>query len=199
MKKIFSLLLATVMILSLCACGGKNETVYKLGDTVSTDMVEFTLDDAQLSIVLSNIGSSMGEPKTYDAEIDDKNPYVAATGHTLVFSEFKIKNIHDRPIELDKFSDFRKGLIEVEYNKNTYEEQVHFLADVSKVEGEDDKIFPISSTSSTRLNPDSERIIRAYLDIAADIENLNDVFYISFSLPDSSGEEKTFKYEINAN
>ena len=73
------------------------------------------------------------------------------------------------------------------------------MADVYKVEGEKDKIFPISITSSTRLNPDDERIIRGYLDIEADIENLNDVFYISISLPDSSGEEKTFKYEINSN
>ena len=43
MKKALSLILALVMCLSLCACGSGSETIYNIGDTVKTDMVEIQL------------------------------------------------------------------------------------------------------------------------------------------------------------
>ena len=47
MKRILTLLLALTMILSLCACGGGggSSASVQLGTTVSTDIVDFTMND----------------------------------------------------------------------------------------------------------------------------------------------------------
>ena len=52
MKRITALLLSLIMVLSLCACGGestdsdtnasKDGSVYKLGDTIETDLFKIT-------------------------------------------------------------------------------------------------------------------------------------------------------------
>ncbi|MBE6705819.1 MAG: hypothetical protein E7583_11190 [Ruminococcaceae bacterium] len=65
MKRTIAVILAFVMCLSLCACGNGNdapsteatedtaESTIKLalGETASTDIVEFTLDEAQESLL----------------------------------------------------------------------------------------------------------------------------------------------------
>ena len=106
MKKALSLLLALVMCLSLCACGGGSntpdtpkateppETYYHIGDTVSTNLFSFTLDAATLAIALENThGENFGNPKEYNPQEDNGNPYVAPTGHTYAAFTYTVENI----------------------------------------------------------------------------------------------------------
>ena len=86
MKKVLSLLLALVMCLSLCACGGDasgggiggGTTTYKIYDTASTDAVEVKLKSVSY------------EDEYY---IKGKSDAVPANGYTFVVIEFSVKNI----------------------------------------------------------------------------------------------------------
>ena len=70
MKKILPLILAAALMLSLAACGGETENsdndadtqYYNIGDTVSTDIVDFTLNNCDLSIFADpNTALSLGQ------------------------------------------------------------------------------------------------------------------------------------------
>ena len=115
MKKLLALILTAALALSLVACGGGGGTgdttstntpsggedstptdeqrqedvqYFQLGDTVSTDIFEFTLDTAALTIALNNRTANDGTagnyftPKEYDTQQDAQNPLVASKGHT---------------------------------------------------------------------------------------------------------------------
>lgn len=88
MKKIFSLLLALTMILSLCACGGGSaKNALHLWETASTDIVDFSIDDAEFTVYAS--GTHNG---TYLKPTDEKTAYGAPTGKTIVVISFTVKN-----------------------------------------------------------------------------------------------------------
>ena len=73
MKKLFTLLLATVMMLSVCGCGGGSDdsgtstppadtsepsaggAVYKLGDTIETELFKITPVFTGYAYALSNV------------------------------------------------------------------------------------------------------------------------------------------------
>ena len=69
MKKAISLLLVLVLTLSLCACGAeKNQSAatdesktYSLNETVSTDVVEFTLTRFEYAKMLKNASFQTGK------------------------------------------------------------------------------------------------------------------------------------------
>lgn len=59
MKKLTALILAMVMLLSLTACVGGDSlepstVIYKIGDTVTTDIIEFTLNEFNFERYYSN-------------------------------------------------------------------------------------------------------------------------------------------------
>ncbi len=196
MKKILSLLLVLVIISSLCACGKSNEKIYKLGDTVSTDITELTLERAEFAVVLSNYGSTLGEPKEYNPEEDVRNPYIAATGHTYVLTEFKLKNLDSRALDISKNSSFRKDLMTVDYNNKSYNDTLSVLGELIKAE-DSCTVVPSTQSSHSTLRPESDFNIRGCLDIETVVENLDDTFYITIALPNSSGQNEYFKFELN--
>jgi hypothetical protein len=66
------------------------------GTTVSTDIVDFTLDHAELATACSNsVDENYLLPKVYDEAADADNPFVAPVGKSLVALTFTITN-HDR-------------------------------------------------------------------------------------------------------
>ena len=92
-------------------------TTVAIGETVSTDIVELTLDRADFATALYNgisteavLGQTpvdeieLGLPKEYDASADADNPYVAPVGHVLVAYTVTVSN-HDRTaLDLDEWS-----------------------------------------------------------------------------------------------
>ncbi len=221
MKKLLLMLLALTMCVSMCACGGdKNKsdasasestsensneesrisepevTYYYIGDTVSTDIVEFTLDDAAFAIALNNnSGDNYCTPKEYDAEEDYRNPYVANIGETLVFYEFTIKNL-DRTTHIMALSST------VEYNDQQYDERDinKALYYHSNTSNKDPYVWYMDKvTESVALYAAETESHRAYTTIKTDVADLNDNFAITFSLSTSSGEKESFTYLINAN
>lgn len=83
---------------------------YVVGDTVETDLIRLTLNNAALAIALNNslhIGTGFSIdndyfcPKEYVVEEDSDNPYVAPKGSTLVFYELLLENLDRGYLELD--------------------------------------------------------------------------------------------------
>lgn len=110
MKKTISLLLALVLCLSLCACGGNNtpateapvETTQppttaapteppiprlQLGETASTNLVDFTLINAQFTIFASATTNS-----TYLKPVEKQTVYGASIGKILLIPTFTMTN-----------------------------------------------------------------------------------------------------------
>ena len=221
MKKILALILAAALALSLVACGsdgtgdsntpgGENtlppatdksvdntkvieETkYYQLGDTVSTDIFEFTLDRADLAIALVNtIGDNGFLPKEYDATTDSRNPYVAAKGHTLVAITYTAKNLDRASVEVDGGSN--PTFITVEYDNQTYNSET--IYGYSSVNGWDWEQDP---STNTLLLAGEHETRRCYLDIPVETEDLSDTFSLIFSIPNSEGKTEDFIFVVTA-
>lgn len=94
-------------------------TKYVVGDTVETDLVRLTLNDACFAIALGNsfpvgcvfmgntaYGSGYSEleyfaPKEYSAEDDSDNPFVAPKGNILVYTEMTLECLDRDSLEVD--------------------------------------------------------------------------------------------------
>ncbi len=61
MKNLLMLVLATIMCVSLCACGGGEKKVYAVGKMVSTDCVELTLESFEFAETYNSIGMPDGD------------------------------------------------------------------------------------------------------------------------------------------
>lgn len=94
MKKRLLFVLSLAMLFSLCACGGSSDAPTKdntasatlaLGETASTDLIDFILDDSVFTLYASGTSNAYMEPT------DDSNTrYAASLGHFLCFYD-----IHD--------------------------------------------------------------------------------------------------------
>ncbi len=87
MKKIVGLFLMFSLTVVLCACGGNNKNTLNLWETASTDVVDFSIDDAKLSVYASATHNG-----TYLAPTDKKTAYGAPTGKSVVVISFTVNN-----------------------------------------------------------------------------------------------------------
>lgn len=207
MKKMIALLLALSMCLSFVACSNigtasKEENYHRLGDTVSTDIFEFTLDAAEFTVALNNVtDEDYFSPKEYDPKYDDNNPYVAPVGHTYAAFSYTVTNLNRASCEFHNGS-----FATVKYDGKKYnvvEEGAYFLY-------EDKQIMDASGNLRTEepgewySNPGSNFLLmvgatesrRAYVDIDADIKDLNADVEITISIPNSNGKKTNFTYLV---
>ena len=219
MTKMISLLLALVITLSLCACGDTNpsptgnptaqatteptipETYYNIGDTVSTNLFNFTLDAATLAIALENThGDTLGDPKEYNPQEDSKNPYVAPTGHTYVAFTYTVENI-SRSSESFHGGDF----VKVIYKDTEY---TTTLDDVAVLYYQENQYYSNGSMHTQAANvwyscdvgnmlvgAAEKQSRKASADFAIEADSLTDAFYLRISIPSTNGKE-TFTYQI---
>lgn len=222
MKKLIALFLAMVMCLSLAACGNEptnsgnpqadngttapNENIqyYKLGDTVSTDIFEFTLNAAEFTIALNNVNDDdRYTPKAYNPQDDADNPYVAPVGHTYAAFSYTVSNLNRASCEFHNGS-----FATVKYDGKTYnslEEGAYFLY-------ADKQIMDTNGNLKTEKagewynNPGRNFLLmvgekttrRACIDIAADIKDLTADVEITFAVPNSDGKKTEFTYLVSA-
>ena len=117
MRKWIALLLALVMCFALCACGGGKKdakdsdadaasSANKLGDTVSTDIMNVTVKDAQLSVYAEAPATDTGDGKTTNLDkaclpTEDAAFFVANKGRTLVCLDVVIENTDRGTLDTD--------------------------------------------------------------------------------------------------
>jgi hypothetical protein len=178
-----------------------SEEIYKLGDTVETDIVKFTLNNAQLAIKLnststasydemqagiSHITDDYFTADEYNEEEDLGAAYVAGIGHTYVVMEYYVENLNRTSVETDNGS-----FVTVEYKNESYSGSTEYGA--SSENGYDWE--PYQSSNVLLLAGDS-LYFRCYVDISTDADNLEDDFYLTFSLPNSDGSFLDCKYLV---
>ncbi len=176
---------------------------YKLGDTVSTDLFEFTLDEAKLAIALNNIiDENFFTPKEYDAQDDKNNMFVAPKGHTYAAFTYTITNL-DRASTNSSDNGF--GVV-AEYDGQTYwgrKDGAYFLYQdhrfmdmYGKMRIESAGKWYRNESSNYILDPSEKRVLRACIDIGVNVANLSDGFKLTVQLPDSSGDKQEFTYML---
>lgn len=125
MKKLTALLVAIVLCLSLCACGGGNtdvpadkttasvdkndistEKAYSLGDTITTDIIEFSLTRVEFSDQLKYATFSTGEqPDTGymlpTTEPQSNKTFVANEGYTFLSYSYSLRYTGKEEIEVE--------------------------------------------------------------------------------------------------
>ncbi len=169
------------------------EPEFHLGEMVSTDILEFTLDYAEFAIALHN--GSAGDwkyiclPKDYDADKDDNSCFVAAMGHTLISLEFTAKNLNRVDMSIADQSDSK--FLTVKYMDTEYVWECNSGLYPSK-DGYDWE----GVEGSAKTTPQEIMHFRTSADIATNVADLTDPFSISFELPTSSGEKEKFTYCI---
>lgn len=205
MKKITAIFLAIVICISLNACGSSSNSDYhKLGETVSTDIFEFTLNAAEFTVALNNIKDEMYfTPKEYDPNSDADNPFVAPVGHTYVAFSYTVENLnrsssefHDgsfAAIKYDgkKYSSMEEGAY-FQYNDEQYLDADGKLK--SKKGGEwysdpGNNLLLLTGEKETR---------RAFIDIETEIKDLTEDVEITVKIPNSEGKEESFTFLITA-
>ena len=200
MKKLFSLLLVFAMILSLCACGGSSENVLHLWETASTDVVDFSIDDAKFTVYASATHND-----TYLAPTDTKTVYGAPTGKSIVVISFTVSN-KDRAATMSVGSPFGSSddIIlkldwKIKYNGKEY-----------KINGLKDGGFDMSpsviinrhtqeateeiDTLNQLLFAGRSESYRVAGIVDFEPESLDDTLEIQVSIPDSKGKYNKLTY-----
>lgn len=208
MKKVLSLILALVLCLSLCACGSSSKT-YLIGETVSTDIFSFTLDAAALTIALNNVtNDDYYLPKEYNPADDSDNPYVASMGKTWVGFTYTVQNLNRDSSEFHS-----GGFVRIKHNGKNYgsigalhcEDGAYYLYADQRVMDTSGSLITEKAgkwyrggASNMLLMVGAKETRRSYVELDADIANLNDEFYLTVLVPNSKGKTESFTYYIPA-
>lgn len=204
-RRIVALLLSAAMCLTLCACGETEkekleEEKLDVGKTASTDLAEFTLENAQFAYYLNNTFLD----ENYLLPTDEPNEVFAASlGHCLVSLTFTLTS-KDRGNYIDfagTFTDWDPNFI-VTYGGESYPVNGFDLNDNDgndyfslgySVIGSEQNAF---GSMNYLLTAGETVTIRAFGVVAVDPGNLTDGFDISVDVPNSQGEYETFTYTI---
>lgn len=224
MKKAISLILALVMCLSLCACGdGSSETTNAttapetteppkpeipttaLKETVSTDIVDFTLEHSKLTYYVSNVSS------TYVEATEEANSLFAAKIGTCYVSMTVTITNKDRGGSMNfcgSFSEWDPADWSVTYNGEEYE-MYGFDLNIDNydnislsygaiVDKETGKVIDKVGSGNKLISAGETFTLRFFGIIKLDPASLNDGFELNVKVPNSKGEMEAFKYIVPA-
>lgn len=222
MKKLLLILLAHVLCVSLCACGKKESSessdksttetltesidpeiqTFNVGETVSTDIVDFTLEKSKFSYYLINNDVAFVEPT------DEPNGFSSSIGECYVSMTITIKNRSHASINFtSSFGDWDPAEWSVTYSGEDYE--LYAL----RPGFPDTKVFSLTyaalkdnSTGKFERYHVSNLIIyggETYTLRFAGIININptslkDGFELNVKVPNSKGEFENFKFNVPA-
>lgn len=180
-----------------------NTKYYKLGETVSTDIFEFTLNTAKFTVALNNVNDDdYFTPKEYDPQDDAKNPYVAPVGHTYAAFSYTVSNLNRASCEFHNGSFATVKYDEKDYN--TSKEGAYFryadqqIMDASgKLRTEKAGDWYNYPSTNLRLMTGEKITRRAYIDVAADIKDLTTDVEITIAIPNSDGSKTKFTYLVS--
>ena len=210
MKKFLTLFLASLMCLSCVACGGNNKSVgaaqtKSLGETVSTDIAEFTLEDSALTYYVSNQSSNYVEPTETPNTL-----YAASVGHCYVSLTFTISN-KDRGGSISYAGSFAEWSPNwtVSYNGKEYPVKGFDLNDNAGghsinlsfsaiVDKETGNTIKKHDSNNFLLSAGETVTLRTFGIIDVEPESLNDGFEFTVGVLNSKQEYEYFTYTIPA-
>ena len=204
LKKVVALILVAVLCFSFAACG-KDTPKTNLKETVSTDIVDFTLENCELAHYVSNVSTNYVE-----ATEKPNTMFAAKVGTCFVSMTVTITN-KDRGGSIDfagGFSNWDPASWEVKYNGQTYDmygfnlntdnyDSVN-LSFAAFVDKDTNKVISRISSNNTLIDAGETVTIRMFGIIHVDPTSLNDAFDLEVSVPNSAGDYETFVYTIPA-
>ena len=209
MKRFLAMILAIMMTLSLCACGGGggSSASVQLGTTVSTDIVDFSMDNCEFTFAVSGTGTNYMEP----VDATSNTIYVSSTGTCYVSMTFTILN-KNRGGSLNVGVSHSGGWPlewKVSYGGKKYPVRGF---DVSNNNGQADLLLQpaaiLDKPSGTVLDTNSSRNMLLYSNekvtlrmigvLQMEPKSLSDSFEITVNIPTSSGKYEMFKYTVPA-
>ena len=174
------------------------EKTLSLGDTASTDILDFTLEYAAYAIALHDgKAADMNEiylPKEFDPSRDKNNQKVAPVGHTLISYQFVCENKDRVAIELGHADGQNDAFISISYGDEVYSDQEK--QSYAPFESKDGYDWELHDIYRVRIEPLERLIFRKYTDIPTEVSDFSEDIVMTFSLPTSSGEYKDFKYVV---
>lgn len=208
LKKIISLTLVVVLCFSFAACGNNpEESIVKsnLTEIVSTDIVDFTLENSEFTYYVSNVSSNYVEPTE-----KPNTMFAARTGTCFVSMTVTINN-KDRGGSIDfggSFSDWDPASWKVKYNGETYDMygfdlnvdnyRSISLSYAALIDESTGKVISKVGSSNKLIDAGESVTIRMFGIIHVDPASLKDSFDLEVSVPNSTGEYETFVYTIPA-
>ena len=198
MKRVWCLLLSAVLMLSLTACGedntsidgdGEATTELSVGDTLTSDIIEFALTRVEFADQLKYASFSTGTPP--DAEYmlptdepQSNNTFVADDGYTMLSYSYTLKYTGKEEIEVDT----NMG-ITADYNDGyTFEvwSDAYMWGDYISIDG-DTKLKP--------LDPQGEG--RGCMKVPDEVaDNTDAPLKITVSIPNADGSTVDAVYTI---
>lgn len=191
-------------------------TKYAVGDTVETDLVKLTLNDACFAIALGNsfpigcdfmgntaYGSGYSEleyfaPKEYSAEDDSDNPFVAPKGNILVYTEMTLECLDRDSLEVDDSLDDEFAVLS--YEGEDYKIDIFETLAMNKeygIRADTEGNWEQLGVSNLLLAPASTYTYRACYCYPVEPENLDEPFEITFQLPKSDDTTEFFTFAVN--
>ena len=179
-----------------------DEVTYKLGETVSTDLADFTLDAATFSYYANANSASLCEP----IDEDDGGIFVASLGHALVPLTFTINNKDRDHLNIGYMGDW-KLCFTVIYNGEEYPLNGFDLTykpdgntsglnlSYCAVSFDGGKSFE-KHDSSNEFQYSGEETYRAVGVVSVDPESLDDSFELRVQVKNSAGEYEYFTYVV---
>ncbi len=222
MKKVFALLLASLFTLMLCACGNDNppdqadtttttgapvETTEKvmLGETVSTDTVDFTLETAEFAYYVRSLSDSR-----YLVPTDDTDTiYAAKKGSCLVSMTVTFKNT-DRTGNLDiagvagwQLSDWSVRYKGHDYplygfDLNNDNQSYIDMSPSGYVQQDTHRLTEKYDSQNILLGAGHTATVRFFGIIKCEPDALTDDFDLLVNVPNSKGEKEEFIYTVTA-
>lgn len=205
LKKIISLALVAVLCFSFSSCGNSEKNVIKsnLKETVSTDIVDFTLENSELTYYVSNGSSNYVEPTE-----TPNTMFAAKTGTCYVSMTVTINN-KDRGGSIDfagSFGDWNPSAWKIKYNGETYDmygfdlnmdnyKSIN-LSYAALIDKSTDKVISKIGTGNKLISAGETVTIRMFGIIHVEPTSLKDAFDLEVSVPNSTGEYETFIYTI---
>lgn len=206
MKKIIGLFLSVCLLISLVACGGSNSAsgnkTLSLGESVSSDIVDLTIDKAELAFFASSSSND------YTAPIDSDSGGIFHTnkGYTFVCMNFVVVNKDRGSINLGGvFSDWPL-MWKVKYKGKEYSLNSYDLNNPAGGNGLNFRFAKTGPSYEIMIGSDTDNVILGageslYVQtlgiVNFEAENLSDEFELIVSVPSSSGEYVRATYKVN--
>lgn len=169
-----------------------------LGDTISTDIWDFTLNDAVLSIYASSTTDG-----TYAKPVDKESGiYVASVGRNLTCLSFVVKNKDRGHLSIGDggSGDWSLRTLSIVNGEDEYPIKGFDLNNKDGFGGLSMDCGTINGQkygSHNYIMDGGQTIIVQIVGIVGvEAENLPDTFYLKVGVPNSSGETEYFEYEI---
>lgn len=179
-----------------------------LGEMASTDIVDFTLDNAVFSVYVNPTGN---DDYLMPVEETDNTIYSASVGHSLVVTTFTVKN-KDRSGHLDLGNGYFgiwSFMWNVLYHNEEYPLKGFDLNDkdgswilemypAAIIDRETGHMLFKNETNNYLLDAGDEISVRTFGVIGVEPDALTDGFELTVNVPNSSGEYENFTYMIPA-